>query len=174
MAAPVTISRVGIALGSNLGDRLRHLQDARTLLEALAEPAEEFLQAPVYQTEPVGCPPGSPDFYNTVVELACRLSPLALLERTRAIERHLGRMLSTERNAPRVIDLDILYFGDEVRGDEPLLLPHPRLTRRRFVLQPLADIRPDLILPGDGATIAKHLRTLDPSEPAVRLVQSSW
>ncbi len=170
----MTISRVGVALGSNLGDRLGTLRGARSLLRALAEPAEEFLQAPVYQAEPVGCPPGSPDFYNSVVEFACRLSPHVLLEMTRRIERDLGRTLSTQRNAPRVIDLDILYFGDQRLGDDLLLLPHPRLTQRRFVLQPLADIRPGLILPGDAATIAQHLRSLDASEPAVHLVQSSW
>jgi len=165
---------VGVALGSNLGNRLRNLQDARALLRKLAVPGEAFLQAPVYQAEPVDCPPGSPDFYNTVVEFSCRVAPHELLERTRGIEFHLGRAVAAERNAPRVIDLDILYFGEEQMDNDILLLPHPRLTRRRFVLQPLADIRPDLILPGDAATIAKHLRHLDRSEPAVRLVQSSW
>lgn len=167
------MSRVGVALGSNLGNRLRNLQEARALLRKLAVPGEAFLQAPVYQAEPVGCPAGSPDFYNTVVEFACRVDPHELLERTRAIEFHLGRALA-ERNAPRIIDLDILYFGERQLANDILLLPHPRLTRRRFVLQPLADIRPDLILPGDEATIAKHLRFLNRSEPAVRLVQSSW
>ena len=174
MVATPTISRVGVALGSNLGNRLRNLQEARALLRKLAVPGEAFLQAPVYQAEPVDCPPGSPDFYNTVVEFSCRVTPHELLERTRGIEFHLGRVMAAERNAPRVIDLDILYFGDEQMENDILLLPHPRLTRRRFVLQPLADIRPDLILPGDAATIAKHLRFLDRAEPAVRLVQSSW
>ena len=174
MANPSTISRVGVALGSNLGNRLRNLQDARAMLRTLAAAHSDFMQAPVYQAEPVDCPPGSPDFYNTVVEFGCLLDPHELLERTRGIEFHLGRRVAAERNAPRVIDLDILYVGDVELENDILLLPHPKLTERRFVLQPLADIRPDLVLPGDAATIREHLRHLDRDEPLVRLVQSSW
>jgi 2-amino-4-hydroxy-6-hydroxymethyldihydropteridine diphosphokinase len=165
--------RAGIALGSNLGNRLRHLQDARDLLQGIAEPGS-LLQAPIYQTEPVACPPESPDFYNTVVEIRYAGSAHDLLDATQAIEFRLGRIASPERNAPRVIDVDILYFGDE-RIDGGLLdLPHPRLTSRRFVLQPLADIRPDLVLPGDQVSIAEHLRHLDSQEPPLTTVQAVW
>lgn len=163
----------GIALGSNLGNRLRHLQDARDLLLRIAEPGS-LLQAPVYQTEPVACPPDSPDFYNTVVEIRYAGSAHDLLDATQAIEFRLGRVASPERNAPRVIDVDILYFGDERIDGELLDLPHPRLTSRRFVLQPLADIRPDLVLPGDQVSIAEHLRHLDSQEPPLANVQAVW
>lgn len=152
--------RAGIALGSNLGDRLARLREACALLRAIATPGEPFVTAPVYQTEPQLCPPGSPDFLNTVVEIEFAGSPLELLEQTRAIERRLGRAGSAERNAPRVIDVDLLYFGDEVRSGRTLELPHPRIGERRFVLQPLAEIRPGLVLPGRTHTVAELLALL--------------
>lgn len=136
--------------------------------------ADSLRQAPIYQTEPVDCPADSPDFYNTVVEIGYTGSPHDLLDATQGIEFHLGRTAVPERNAPRVIDVDILYFGSERIDGEILDLPHPRLTSRRFVLQPLADIRPDLILPGDQVSIAEHLRHLDSSEPSLVTVQATW
>lgn len=163
----------GIALGSNLGNRLRHLQEARDLLRSLAGPGT-LLQASVYQTEPVACPPDSPDFFNTVVEIGYTGSAHDLLAATQAIESQLGRIASPERNAPRVIDVDILYFGDQRIDSGRLDLPHPRLTSRRFVLQPLADIRPDLVLPGDQVSIAEHLSRLDSQEPPLVIVQALW
>ena len=166
-------TKAGIALGSNLGNRLRHLQDARDLLRGIAEPGS-LLQAPVYRTEPVACPPDSPDFYNTVVEIRYSGSARELLDATQGIESRLGRVASPERNAPRVIDVDILYFGDERIEGESLELPHPRLTSRRFVLQPLADIRPDLVLPGDQVSIVEHLQHLDSQEPPLVTVQAVW
>jgi len=164
---------VGIALGSNVGNRLRHLQDARDLLRGIATP-DSLVQAPIFQTEPVDCPPDSPDFYNTVVEIGYTGTPHELLDATQAIEFRLGRTVAGIRNAPRVIDLDILYFGDERIDEEILDLPHPRLTSRRFVLQPLAEIRPELILPGDQVSIAEHLRHLDSNEPPLATVQAVW
>ncbi len=164
---------MGIALGSNLGNRLKHLQDARDMLRKIAVPGS-LVQAPIYQTEPVNCPPDSPDFYNTVVEIAYTGSSHDLLDATQAIEFRLGRAALPERNAPRVIDVDILYFGEEQIDGEILDLPHPRLTSRRFVLQPLAEIRPDLILPGDQVSIAEHLRHLDSNEPPLVTVQATW
>ncbi|RYD63854.1 MAG: 2-amino-4-hydroxy-6-hydroxymethyldihydropteridine diphosphokinase, partial [Verrucomicrobiaceae bacterium] len=121
------VSRVAVALGSNLGNRLKHLQKARDLLKKLAI-GDSFHQAPVYQTEPVACPPGSPDFYNTVVAFDYSGSAHELLEATQAIEFRLGRVAVPERNAPRVIDVDILFFGNEQIDGEILDLPHPRLT----------------------------------------------
>ena len=166
-------TRVGIALGSNLGNRLRHLQDARDLLRNIAVPGS-LIQAPIFQTEPVDCPPDSPDFYNTVIEIGYSGTPHDLLDATQAIEFRLGRETVQERNSPRVIDVDILYFGDECIEGEILDLPHPRLTSRRFVLQPLAEIRPELILPGDQVSIAEHLRHLDSNEPPLVTVQAVW
>ncbi len=168
------MARVGIALGSNLGDRLANLRAARARLVCLARPGGAFLQAPIYQTAPVHCPPDSPDFYNTVVEIEFDGTPDELLAQARQIEAALGRVGTAARNAPRVIDVDLLYFGAEEVATEALVLPHPRLALRRFVLQPLADIRPELRLPGDATSIAEHLRQLASDEPALALVRAAW
>jgi 2-amino-4-hydroxy-6-hydroxymethyldihydropteridine diphosphokinase len=164
--------RVGIALGSNLGDRLAHLHAARRALREIATPGEPFLQAPTYQTEPLLCPPGSPFFYNSVVEIGYAGDPFELLELTQAIERKLGRTGTPERNAPRVIDVDLLYFGDRTIDAGNLVLPHPRLGERRFVLQPLAGIRPDLVLPGHTRDIATLLTNLVSDDPPLVRVES--
>lgn len=164
--------RVGIALGSNLGDRLAHLQAARTRLREIATPGKPFLQAPIYQTEPLLCPPESPFFYNSVVEIDWEGSPFELLELTQTLEKCLGRTGAPERNAPRVIDVDLLYFGDQTIDTEALVLPHPRLGERRFVLQPLAVIRPGLILPGHALSIAMLLENLASDEPPLILLQA--
>jgi 2-amino-4-hydroxy-6-hydroxymethyldihydropteridine diphosphokinase len=163
--------RVGIALGSNLGDRLAHLHAAREALRDIATPGEPFLQAPTYQTEPLLCPPGSPFFYNSVLEIAFDGDPFDLLELTQSIERKLGRTGTPERNAPRVIDVDLLYFGDHIIDAEHLVLPHPRIGERRFVLQPLAGIRPDLVLPGHIRDIATLLTDLASDEPPLVQVE---
>jgi 2-amino-4-hydroxy-6-hydroxymethyldihydropteridine diphosphokinase len=162
--------RIGIALGSNLGDRLAHLRAACGRLREIS--TGEMLMAPVYRTAPVGCPPGSPDFYNTVVEIGFSGSPLEMLDRAKSIERELGRTPAAGRNAPRVVDLDLLYFGNERFESERLSIPHPRLAVRRFVLQPLADIRPELLLPGLRSSIRALLAALPPGEPELELVGS--
>jgi 2-amino-4-hydroxy-6-hydroxymethyldihydropteridine diphosphokinase len=166
--------RAGLALGSNLGQRLANLQAAMEHLRRIACPGAALLQAPVYQTSPVACADGSPDFYNTVVEIGYDGSPMDLLKHTQAIESTLGRTRSSGRNAPRLIDIDLLYCGSTICAADGLTLPHPRLTRRRFVLQPLADIRPDLILPGEQLSIAAQLARLVSNEPALALVQTHW
>lgn len=166
--------RVGIALGSNIGRRLIHLQEARDVLAKYAVPGSEILQSSVYQTAPVDCPANSPDFYNAVIEIEFAGTPPRLLAITQEIEQQFGRLPQTTRNAPRIIDLDLLYFGDQIVSSDKLEVPHPRLTQRRFVLQPLFDIRPDLILPGDQLTIREHLQLLDRDEPPLSLVQSHW
>lgn len=149
--------RAGIALGSNLGDRLANLEAARDCLREIATPGEPFLQASNFQTEPLHCPPGSPLFYNSVVEIAFAGDALKLLELTQAIEKKLGRIGTPERNSPRIIDVDLLYYGDQIIETEALVLPHPRISERRFVLQPLGEIRPELILPGQTRSIAELL-----------------
>lgn len=167
-------TRVGLALGSNLGDRLANLRTARDLLRRLSPVGVHYEQAPLYQSDPVDCPETSPDFFNSVIELDYVGDPMQLLEDAQAIEFHLGRTASTELNSPRVIDIDLLYFDDLVIDSEALMLPHPRMTHRRFVLQPLAEIRPFLTLPGDHVTISEHLRRLDTDEPELTLVQARW
>lgn len=162
--------RAGIALGSNLGDRLANLQAARDCLREIAVPGEPFLQASTYQTEPLLCPPGSPYFHNSVVEIAFDGDAFELLELTQLIEKKLGRTATPERNAPRIIDVDLLYFGDQIIDTEALVLPHPRIGERRFVLQPLAGIRPELVLPGHTQNIAAMLLHLESDEPPLVLV----
>jgi 2-amino-4-hydroxy-6-hydroxymethyldihydropteridine diphosphokinase len=134
--------RVAIALGSNLGDRAANIAAANAALLALATPGEPFLTASLHDTAPQDCPPGSPRFLNTVIDLHYPgTDPLALLAETQAIERALGREPNPLRNAPRVIDIDILLFGDISLNNPALELPHPRIRERPFVLLPLREIR---------------------------------
>jgi len=164
--------RVGIAVGSNLGDRLAHLQAACACLREIALPGEPFLQAAIYQTAPRFCPPGSPFFYNSVAEIGFGGTPSELLEITQAIEKKIGRDPVHIRNAPRIIDMDLLYFGSQIIDTEALVLPHPRLIERRFVLQPLAEICPHLVLPGFEKSIGQLLDQLQSEEPALVPVAS--
>ena len=157
--------RVGIALGSNLGDRLANIQAARVYLQEFSLKSEPFLKSATYQTEPKHCPPGSPYFYNSVVEIGFHGTPSQLLEITQSIEEKLGRSINPIFNAPRTIDVDLLYFGTEIITTCSLILPHPRLRERRFVLQPLAEIRADLILPGFQMTVQDLLTRLPADEP---------
>ncbi|GAA5482276.1 2-amino-4-hydroxy-6-hydroxymethyldihydropteridine diphosphokinase [Haloferula sargassicola] len=163
--------RAGIALGSNLGDRLAHLRAARDFFREMA--GGVLIQASIYQTTPVACPEGSPDFLNTVIEFDFAGSPQDLLAAAMEIERRLGRIRS-EKHGPRTLDADLLYLGDLVVSEPELELPHPRLTQRRFVLEPLAEIRPDLRLPGDPLSIAGHLQHLDTTAPPLKKVHTDW
>jgi 2-amino-4-hydroxy-6-hydroxymethyldihydropteridine diphosphokinase len=165
---------VGLGLGSNVGDRLANLRKARELLRALSPDGVVYYQAPLYQSEPVDCAPNAPDFYNTIIEIDFVGEPHELLRATQGIEYHLGRETVREPNSPRVIDIDILYFGQHVVSGDILTIPHPEITHRRFVLQPLSDIRPHFILPGDVASVEEHLKRLDSGEPDLSLVQSDW
>ena len=135
---------VGISLGSNLGDRLGNLRSAVRHLDAVRS-SPHLLTSSVYETEPIGCPPGSEPFYNAVIEIETILTPLELLLRTQSIEDALGRPTDREINAPRTVDLDLLYYDDLEINEGPLLLPHPRMFKRAIVLIPLAEIRADLI-----------------------------
>ncbi len=157
----------GIALGSNTGDRLAHL---RAAVAALREVDPLLEVSPVYETAPVDCPDGSGAFLNGVAILTWTDTPEALLHFLRAIECRLGRPFERARNVPRTIDLDILYAGDAILTGGELLIPHPRLHQRRFVLQPLRDLRPDLVLPGFSQTIRSLLAAVrDDGLPPVRL-----
>lgn len=145
--------RAGIALGSNLGDRAAHLQHAVNALRGIASPGAPFLISRVYETAPVDCPGGSGPFLNAAVEIGCTLAPVALLGTLAEIESRLGRPAARAANAPRPIDLDILYCDDLTFSLPRLVIPHPRLATRGFVLAPLADIVPDRILPGHARSI---------------------
>jgi 2-amino-4-hydroxy-6-hydroxymethyldihydropteridine diphosphokinase len=108
----------------------------------------------------VDCPPGSPPFFNAAAEIEWNQDIILLLEKLQKFELDHGRPVIRPLNAPRPIDLDILYHGNHVYNEPRLTLPHPRMLTRRFVLQPLAEIRPDLLLPGQSRTIAQLLHDL--------------
>ena len=166
--AGVEMMRAGIALGSNLGDRLAALKAARAEICTLSGVEDPVIASPIYETDPVGCEPGAGAFLNAVIELSYAESPLRLFNKLREVEVALGRPASHIRNVSRPIDIDLLYFGDFVIAIEQLTVPHPRIYSRRFVLQPLADIRPDLILPGQTKTVRELLTLLSPSAKVVR------
>ncbi len=160
--------RAGIALGANLGDCVRSLTTARTQVFALADAVEPFLSSALYETEPVDCESGAEKFLNAVIEIGYDGPSRALLEELRKIERALGRPAEHERNRSRTIDLDLLYHGARTIDESDLQLPHPRLHLRGFVLQPLAEIRPNLVLPGQSKTIHELSEDLAPSPSVVR------
>lgn len=164
----------GISLGSNLGDRLAHLRAARAHVAALPG-VRETACSPVYETEPVQVRPEHRDkpYLNAVIIVDAPLEPAALAESLHAIEAAMGRVRSADRNAPRPIDLDVLYAGTLTSAEPSLTLPHPRWAERRFVVQPLADVRPALCLPGRRETVAGLLLSLPP-HPDVVLFSRSW
>lgn len=153
--------RAGIALGSNLGDRAANLRLAQEAIDALPGVTVALGPPAPIETAPVDCPPGAPAFLNTVLEVETSLPPAELLARLREIEQSLGRPLQRLPNASRPIDLDLLYAGDLVLDTPELTLPHPRIAGRRFVLAPLAALRPHLILPGQQKTVAELLSSLE-------------
>lgn len=136
-----------LGLGSNLGDSLATLRAACAALNELPETTVERV-SPVYRTAPLGVGP-QPDYLNACCEIRTRLEPPALLVALLAIERRFGRIRAHE-GAPRTLDLDLLLYGDEVCVSRELTLPHPRLHERAFVLGPLADLAPDLVVPRKG------------------------
>ena len=139
------MARVFIGVGSNEGDRLQHLSNAIQALAGLRG-ARVAQMAMMVESDPVGGPPQGP-YLNTVVELKTSLAPRALLDHLQAIERRLGRRPSAQRWAPRPIDLDLLLYDDLVLEEPGLCVPHPRMHERRFVLQPLCQLAPDLVHP---------------------------
>jgi 2-amino-4-hydroxy-6-hydroxymethyldihydropteridine diphosphokinase len=147
--------RCFIALGANLGDPVLTVSKAIAALREL--PQTEFVAASsLYRTAPVGLK-HQPDFINAVVELIAVSPAPTLLEALFAIEGRFGRQRSV-KNAPRTLDLDLLLYGDVVSDDPQLTLPHPRLHERAFVLAPLAEIAPQLSIPGRGSVAALLLR----------------
>lgn len=156
-----------VALGSNLGDSAKVIRAAMTRLQAISD--QPVLISSLWQTTPVDCPPGSPDFLNAVVGLVPRTNetPESLLEKLRVLEQKFGRQPKKIHNEPRPLDLDLIAFGNLIRNAPRLILPHPRAHLRRFVLQPLSEITPALILPGQTKTVSQLLAEL----PGMNLVE---
>jgi 2-amino-4-hydroxy-6-hydroxymethyldihydropteridine diphosphokinase len=159
-----------VALGSNLGDSRRIILAAMARLQKIS--GRPLLKSSLWQTSPVNCPPGSLTFVNAVIRLAPRVgeTPESLFQKLRALEKDFGRPPKKVLNEPRSLDLDLIAFGTETRHTPELVLPHPRAHLRRFVLQPLSEIAPDLILPGQSHTVSRLLAGLPETETVTRLV----
>ena len=165
--------RTGVALGSNLGDRLGNLRAARKAIVGLAGVQPPVLSSAVYETDAIDCEPGAGKFLNAVLEFDYKGDPTDLWKKLMEIESALGRLRDHARNVSRKIDIDILYAGEIQIDTRELQLPHPRLHLRRFVLQPLVDIRPDLILPNQTKSVCELLAELDESGKVIRLT-NEW
>jgi 2-amino-4-hydroxy-6-hydroxymethyldihydropteridine diphosphokinase len=151
------LTRAFLGLGSNELGRRANLAAARAALAARG--VGIVASSPLYETAPQGEILDQPDFLNGCLEIETDLEPLALLDACKEIERELGREPGGPRHGPRPIDIDVLLYGDMELVGERLTLPHPEITARRFVLQPLLDLAPDLALP-DGTTLAPLLAGL--------------
>jgi 2-amino-4-hydroxy-6-hydroxymethyldihydropteridine diphosphokinase len=158
-----------VALGSNLGESRQVVRQAMDRLQEFSE--FPLLRSSFWQTAPVDCPPGSPAFVNAVVGLAPRAgeTPESLLAKLQALEKEFGRRPKKVLNEARPLDLDLVAFAGAVRQSEHLVLPHPRAHLRRFVLAPLAEIAPALILPGQRGTAAELLERLPAGERVEKL-----
>lgn len=158
--------RIGyLGLGSNIGDRESHL---RTAIELLREHGVEVeAVSSTYETEPVGEVLDQPDFLNAAIRIRTELEPEALLDACKEIEAARGRQLDSPRHSPRSLDVDLLLLGDIELSTDRLTLPHPEVTSRRFVLEPLLELDPALKLP-DGAVLADALLALGHGERVSR------
>ena len=152
-----------IALGSNLGDSEATILAAMDRLQSLSD--SPVRRSSLHTTAPVDCPPDSPDFVNAVVGLRPRPdeTPESLLKQLLELELEFGPRPRIVTNAPRHLDLDLVAFGLETRDTPELKLPHPLAHRREFVLRPLAEIAPDLKLPGQSKTVAQLLSAVTSS-----------
>ena len=137
-----------IGIGSNLGERDVTIRDALELLASDPDLEIEAVSA-IRETDPVGVV-DQPRFLNAAIRLTTELAPGLLLERLLGVEQQLGRIREGERYGPRTIDLDLLLYGAEIVDEPGLRVPHPRLAERRFVLEPLAELDPGLVVPGLG------------------------
>ena len=153
-----------VALGANLGATAGTLREAADSIAGWL--STKLIGSSLWRTAPVDCPPGSPPFLNAALGLQPTpgTTPESLLDALLALEARLGRARSELTNAPRAIDLDLIAFGTETRTTPTLVLPHPRAHERAFVLAPLVEIAPGLILPGQQQTVSALLATLGQSE----------
>jgi 2-amino-4-hydroxy-6-hydroxymethyldihydropteridine diphosphokinase len=163
-----------LSFGSNLGDRVAHLAEGRRRVLDLPG-VRELARAPLYETDPVDVRPEFQHlkFVNSVLVVDAPFTGPEWIGHLQAIEIAMGRVRGGDRNAPRPLDIDLLYLGDLVLDSKLVTVPHPRWATRRFVLQPLADVRPQRILPGDHRTVAQHLAALPAGEFLIRL-SADW
>jgi len=154
--------RVGyLGLGSNVGDRAEHLRAAVELLREHGVEVEAV--SSIYETDPVGEQLDQPDFFNAAVRIRTELEPAALLDVCKALEVERGRVFAGPRHGPRPLDVDVLLLGSLELESERLVLPHPQVSARRFVLVPLVELDPGLSLP-DGTRVSEALEQLGEGE----------
>ena len=155
-----------LSLGSNQGDRKKNIQQAISLLK---ETGDVTAISSLYQTTPQDMPPGSEYFYNLVLCLKSVSLPQDLLKRIKEIEKQLGRNLSHSHKQPRPIDIDILLANDSIITSRTLIIPHPSMINREFVLIPLHEIAPEFIHPGLKKSIEELLSRLKPTHTVEKL-----
>ena len=163
---------IGLSLGSNLGDRLQNLIEAKKRVAAVPGVALAAI-SPVYETEPVDVAAEFSHlaFLNAILIVESAVALRTLARRLRAIEDEMGRVRGPDRNSPRPIDIDVI-FADGIRlSAGGLTIPHPRWAQRRFVAQPLADVRPDLKLPGESRTVREVAESLPPDGKVTRYAE---
>ena len=153
-----------VALGANLGDARGTVIRAMRALEILSD--GPLIRSALWETEPVDCPPASPKFVNAVIGLTPlkNETPESLLVKLQQLEREFGRQPKTVLNEARALDLDLIAFGSQIRRTNQLVLPHPRAHERRFVLKPLSEIAPGLVLPGQNKSVTQLLAQLPPDQ----------
>jgi 2-amino-4-hydroxy-6-hydroxymethyldihydropteridine diphosphokinase len=158
-----------IALGSNLGDSQKIIFDAMARLQKFSD--ELILKSSLWQTSPVNCPPDSLKFVNAVIGLIPKKNetPESLLGKLHELETEFGRKPRLILNEPRPLDLDLIAFGNVIKNSLDLILPHPRAHLRKFVLQPLNEIVPELILPNQSKTISQLFAEFSSEEILTRL-----
>lgn len=164
----------GLSLGSNLNDKLANLRAARDAIAAIPE-VSLLASAPLYETEPVGVPEefANLPFLNTVLVIGTSLDAHKLFAQLQKVETALGRKRPLRQNTPRTLDIDLIYYDGQTIRSGGLVIPHPRWTKRRFVLQPLADVRGYLVLPGHDRRVRDILAALPPGQE-IRQVMAEW
>jgi 2-amino-4-hydroxy-6-hydroxymethyldihydropteridine diphosphokinase len=155
-----------LGLGSNIGARRAHLEEAIRALGA--GPIEVLRSSSVYETEPIGLVLDQPEFLNACIRIKTELDPIGLLDACKRAERTVGRAEGGVRHGPRVIDVDVLLLGSLTFASERMTLPHREVTSRRFVMVPLLELDPELVLP-DGTRVADALADLGGGQD-VRLI----
>src|ERR1039457_5562132 len=158
-----------VALGSNLGDSWQIILDVTRRLQGFSD--EPILRSSLWRTAPLDCPPGSPKFLNGVLGRVPNKggTPESPFKKISVLEKEFGRQPKKVLNEPRPLDLDLIAFGNQVRNSPELILPHPRAHLRRFVLQPLSELAPDLVLPGQTKTVSQLLADLPAGEVVTRI-----
>jgi len=153
-----------ISIGSNLGKSRENVLKAIDILTSYS--TRHPLVSSLWKTEPVDCPPGSPEFINAVTGIYPQAgeTPESLLEKLLNLEKTFGRTAKKILNEPRPLDLDLITFGYEIRITDRIVIPHPRAVIRAFVLAPLNEIAPDFIFPKQHKTVFQLLRDLPPQK----------